>query len=49
MFYRIERQKIKRQREVKMKRGIEELFFKPILVPVDDISLMKRNEETKVN
>ena len=35
-FYRIERQWTE-DREVKIKREIEELFFKPIIVPIDDM------------
>ena len=35
-FYRIERQWTE-DREVKIKREIEELFFKPIIVPTDDM------------
>ena len=48
-FIELKDRKLKKQRVVKMKRGIEELFFKPAVVPVDDISLMKRNEEKKIN
>ena len=35
-FYRTERQWTE-DREVKIKREIEELFFKPIIVPKDDM------------
>ena len=33
-----------KDREVKMKSEIEELFFKPIVVSLDDISLNKKKK-----
>ena len=40
-----------KDREVKYKREIEELFFKPIMVSIDDMGWFekKRNEENKTN
>ena len=41
-----------KDREVKIKSEIEELFFKPIVVSLDDIDKFeqkKKNEETKIN
>ena len=40
-----------KDREIKIKREIEELFFKPIIVSIDDMDRFekKRNEESKTN
>ena len=37
-----------KNREVKIKRDIEELFFKPIIVSIDDIDKFKQKEMKKV-
>ena len=42
-FYRIGRQEIKRDR-IKIKREIEELYFKPIIVSVDDVNKFEEKE-----
>ena len=45
-FYRIKRQKSK-DKEVKIKREIDELFFKPIIVSIDDMDKFEQNEMEK--
>ena len=37
-----------KQRELKIKREIEELFFKPIIVSVDDMDKFKEKEIKKI-
>ena len=36
-----------RDREIKLRKKIEELFFKPINVSIDDMNKFEENEETK--
>ena len=40
-----------KDREIKIKREIQELFFKPIIVSIDDMDrfFKKRNEESKTS
>ena len=40
-----------KDREIKIKREIEELFFKPIIVSIDDMDRFekKRNEENRTS
>ena len=45
-FYRIKRQKLK-DIEVKIKMEIDELFFKPIIVSIDDMDKFEQNEMEK--
>ena len=49
-FYIIGRQRM-RDREGKIKREIEELFFKPIIVSINDVDKFeeKDNKENKAN
>ena len=35
-------------REVKLEKGIEELFFKPIMVSTDDIDTFEQKEMKKI-
>ena len=37
-----------RDREVKIKREIEELFFKPIIVSIDDMDRLEKKEMKKI-
>ena len=37
-----------RDREIKIKREIEELFFKPIIVPIDDMDRLEKKEMKKI-
>ena len=37
-----------KDREVKIKREIEELFFKPIMVSIDDMDKFEQNEMKKI-
>ena len=38
----------RKDREVKIKREIEELFFKPIIVSTDDMDQLKQKEMKKI-
>ena len=46
-FYRLEDWELK-DREVKVKRGIDELFYKPIMVSIDDKDNFEKNQMSRI-
>ena len=47
-FYRVERYRTERGREVKIKREKQELFLKPITVSIDDMDKIDKKEMKKI-
>ena len=47
-FYRVERYRTQRDREVKIKREIQELFLKPIIVSIDGMDKLDKKEMKKI-
>ena len=47
-FYRVERYRTERGREVKIKREKQELFLKPIIVSIDDMVKIDKKEMKKI-